>query len=113
MQSGVARRELHPSGTDDPDDAMPQTILSLNVVSADDVDEPAWLIDTHDCIQDFVTKQWIKDFRKTLTKNQRQVFNKIILGGMSVRKYAKQKHCNHKSVLETKNAVCKKNKNIF
>lgn len=99
--------------SNDPDDAMPQTILSLNVVSADDVDEPAWLIDTHDCIQDFVTKQWIKDFRKALTKNQRQVFNKVILGGMSVRKYAKQKHCNHKSVLETKNAVCKKIKNNF
>lgn len=97
----------------DPDDAKPQTILSLDVVNEKDVEGPAWLIDPHDYIQESATKRWIAAFRKTLTANQREVFDKIILGGMSVRKFAKLKGCNHKSVLETKNAVRKKIKNNF
>ena len=95
----------------DPDDAKPQTILSLDVVNEEDVEGPAWLIDPHDYIQESATKRWIIAFRKTLTANQREVFDEVILGGMSVRKFAKLKGCNHKSVLETKNAVCKKIKN--
>ncbi len=97
----------------DPDDAKPQTILSLDVVNEEDVEGPAWLIDPHDYIQESATKRWIIAFRKTLTANQREVFDEVILGGMSVRKFAKLKGCNHKSVLETKNAVCKKIKNNF
>ena len=97
----------------DPDDAKPQTILSLDVVNEEEVEGPAWLIDPHDYIQESATKRWIIAFRKTLTANQREVFDKVILGGMSVRKFAKLKGCNHKSVLETKNAVCKKIKNNF
>ena len=99
--------------SDDPDDSQPQTILSLDIVSEDGVEGPAWLIDNHDYIQESYTKRWIRSFRRTLTEKQREVFDKIILGGMSVRKFAKQKGCNHKSVLETKNAVCKKIKNNF
>lgn len=88
-------------------------LFSLDVVNEEDVEGPAWLIDPHDYIQESATKRWIIAFRKTLTANQREVFDEVILGGMSVRKFAKLKGCNHKSVLETKNAVCKKIKNNF
>ena len=109
----LEEKQMRRGGTSsDPDDAKPQTILFLDVVNEEDVEGPAWLINPHDYIQESATKRWIIAFRKTLTANQREVFDEVILGGMSVRKFAKLKGCNHKSILETKNAVCKKSKII-
>ena len=54
-----------------------------------------------------------EDFRKLLTDRQREIFNYCLLDGNSVRKYAREKGLDHKTVLEAVEAIKEKAKKFF
>ena len=60
-----------------------------------------------------ITRLTIESVKKTLTPNQLNVFEAIFENGMSAREYARDSGKNHKSVLETVEAIRKKFQNIF
>lgn len=60
-----------------------------------------------------LTEMCIEDFRKSLSSIQLEIFDVVMLGGVGVREYARQKGINHKTVVEAIASMRKKLKNIF
>ena len=91
------------------------TLLSLDYVSCEGCEDmsPGWLIDPKNNIEDAVTQMCIENFHTSLNANQKEVFESVMLGSMSVREYARQKGVNHKTVYETVLAIRKKFKKYF
>ena len=58
-------------------------------------------------------KQSIEDFRKSLSSIQLEIFDVVMLGGVGVREYARQKGINHKTVVEAIASMRKKLKKFF
>ncbi len=55
-----------------------------------DVKQAAWLADPTDYEETVITAISEQDFLKTLTEKQRDVYEKRIVGGQSLRAYAKE-----------------------
>ena len=94
-------------------DKASDAILSLDALPDDDVRSSAWLADPNNQIEMALNEICIEDLRKSLSSNQREIFEVVMLGGMGVREYARQKGLNHKTVVEAIASIRKKSKKIF
>ena len=101
------------SDSEDGEETHSSTVLSLDAVPEDDVKSSAWLADPQNNIEAAEMELFIAEFRRSLSSNQREVFDVVLIGGMSVREYARLKGINHKSAVETVAAIRKKLKNIL
>lgn len=101
------------SDSEDGEETHSSTVLSLDAVPEDDVKSSAWLADPLNNIEAAETELFIAEFRRSLSSNQREVFDVVLIGGMRVREYARLKGINHKSAVETVAAIRKKLKNIL
>lgn len=109
------RRSMTGAPIEGAENGETSTILSLDFISCEGGEDmsPAWLTDPSNDIEAAETELFIAEFRKSLSANQREVFDVVLIGGMRVREYARLKGVNHKSVVETVAAIRKKLKNIF
>lgn len=91
------------------------TLLSLDYVSVQGAEElsPSWLEDTHDCMEDVITKLLEEDLRSTLTAKQLDIYISCILGDMTFKDYASKSGTSPQSVQEAVSLIRKKAKNIF
>ena len=94
-------------------DKASDAILSLDALPDDDVRSSAWLADPNNQIEMALNEICIEDLRKSLSSNQREIFEVVMLGGMGVREYARQKGLNHKTVVEAIASIRKKAKKYF
>ena len=101
------------SESEEREEKQSSPILSLDMVTEEDVKSSAWLVDPLNNIEEAETELFIVEFRKSLSSNQREIFDVVLIGGMRVREYARLKGINHKSVVETVAAIRKKLKKIF
>ena len=101
--------------SDDEDNAKKSsdTVLSLDALPEEDVKSSAWLADPANNIEMALTEMCIEDFRKSLSSIQLEIFDVVMLGGVGVREYARQKGINHKTVVEAIASMRKKLKKIF
>ena len=60
--------------------------------------DPAWLIDHRDFTQDLYIRECVRELRILLTERQLEVFEKCMLGGMSLREFANEKQVNFNAV---------------
>lgn len=81
----------------------------VNVQGSEDMD-PSWLIDPHDFEQDLILQESLRELRKQLTKRQLEVFEKCLVGEMSLRDFADSKGIHFTSVDETVRAIRRKAK---
>jgi len=105
-------RRSYPVRADDECDPCVKT-LSLDVVTSDDVDEASWLEDKSDDISFMLTKICVDEVRLTLSPFQRDVFDTVMMDGVSIREFARVRKLHHKTVEEAVCAIRKKFKNIF
>lgn len=101
------------SESEEREEKQSSPILSLDMVTEEDVKSSAWLVDPLNNIEEAETELFIVEFRKSLSSNQREIFDVVLIGGMRVREYARLKGINHKSVVETVAAIRKKLKKFF
>lgn len=88
--------------------------VSLDYVSISDSSvSAAWLIDPFDFEQELFLRENIRELRTQLTDRQREVFEKCLIGGMSLRKYAQEKGISHTAVNLTYAAIRKKLEKIL
>ena len=110
------RRSYGAVGTSDDEDNAKKssdTVLSLDALPEEDVKSSAWLADPANNIEMALTEMCIEDFRKSLSSIQLEIFDTVMLGGVGVREYARQKGINHKTVVEAIASMRKKLKKIF
>ena len=110
------RRSYGAVGTSDDEDNAKKssdTVLSLDALPEEDVKSSAWLADPANNIEMALTEMCIEDFRKSLSSIQLEIFDVVMLGGVGVREYARQKGINHKTVVEAIASMRKKLKKIF
>ena len=110
------RRSYGAVGTSDDEDNAKKssdTVLSLDALPEEDVKSSAWLADPANNIEMALTEMCIEDFRKSLSSIQLELFDVVMLGGVGVREYARQKGINHKTVVEAIASMRKKLKKIF
>lgn len=81
----------------------------VNVQGSEDMG-PSWLIDPHDFEQDLILQESLRELRKQLTKRQLEVFEKCLVGEMSLRDFADSKGIHFTSVDETVRAIRRKAK---
>lgn len=84
----------------------------INVQNSDELD-PSWLIDSHDFEQDLLLQESIRELREQLTERQLEVFERCMLGGMSLRSFALEKGVSHTAVNLTCAAIRKKFEKIW
>ena len=110
------RRSYGAVGTSDDEDNAKKssdTVLSLDALPEEDVKSSAWLADPANNIEMALTEMCIEDFRKSLSSIQLEIFDTVMLGGVGVREYARQKGINHKTVVEAIASMRKKLKKFF
>lgn len=95
------------SSTGDDMDAE-STILSLSFVSAGDDMEPAWLEDPVRFEEQIATDMMEQDFIKILTDKQLDVYKECLIGGMSLRAFARLRGIDIRAVHDTKTVIQKK-----
>ena len=96
----------------DIDDGNKPKVFSYDALPGG-VGESCDLADSTNETEAIITKLAIESVKETLTPNQLEVFEAIFENGISVREYARDTGKNHKSVLETVNALRKKFQKIF
>ena len=77
------------------------SILSLDALPDDEVNSSSWLADPYDFVHDLMFQSLVKDFIRTLTRNQAIVFYHCMWRGESVEEYAREKGIRPQSVRET------------
>jgi len=88
--------------------------LSLQTIcSAENEDGEFWLADTRNFVDEIIISQLLKAFWKQLTSNQQEVFEKCLLGGQSLRAYAREKGCAYSTVKGIQDEIRKKFKKFF
>jgi hypothetical protein len=105
-------RRSYANSSDDEGESCVST-LSLDVVSSDEVDEASWLEDKSDDISFALTKICVEEVLLTLSPFQREVFDIVMMGGVSIREFARVRMLHHKTVEESVCAIRKKFKNIL
>ena len=106
------RRSFTGSSSDEGEDAE-QSVLSLDSLPYDDVNAAAWLADPHDLLNEVTMKLLEAEFRKLLTERQLDVYEKCLLGGMTIREYARTNSIDVRAVFDAKAAVQKKFEKVF
>ena len=101
------RRSFTGSSSDEKEDAE-QSVLSLELLPDDDVKAAALLADPHDLLNEVTMKLLEAEFRKSLTERQLDVYEKCLLGGMTIREYARKNNIDVRAVFDAKAAVQKK-----
>ncbi len=107
---GVPTRNLDEDGR-----TIKATMLStdfVNVQGSEDMD-PSWLIDPHDFEQDLYFRECIRELREQLTERQLEVFERCLLGEMSLRDFAKEKQVHFNAVWKAARAIQEKFKKIW
>ena len=107
---GVPTRNVDEDGR-----TIKATMLStdfVNVQGSEDMD-PSWLIDPHDFEKDLFWQESIRELREQLTERQLEVFERCLIGGMSLRDFADSKGIHFTSVDETVRAIRRKAKNFW
>jgi len=89
------------------------TVLSLDMEPADEGSCSAWLMDTHDFVDDIITVQTLQLFLQSLTMRQRDVVQSCILGAVKKSDYAKCKGISPASVSKTIRQIQIKAKYFF
>lgn len=110
------RRSYGAVGTSDDEDNAKKssdTVLSLDALPEEDVKSSAWLADPANNIEMALTEMCIEDFRRSLSSIQLEIFDVVMIGGVGVREYARQKGINHKTVVEAIASMRKKLRKIF
>lgn len=84
-------------------------IMSTDFVNVPDDagSDPSWLIDPHDFEQDLLLRESIRELKEQLTERQLEVFERCILGEMSLRSFALEKGVSHTAVNLTCAAIRK------
>lgn len=80
------RRSYGTVGTSDDENGEEKssdTVLSLDALPEDDVKSSAWLADPANNIEMALTEMCIEDFRKSLSSIQLEIFDVVMLGGVS------------------------------
>ena len=85
--------------------------LSLDIPN--DEEKESWFEDHGFGVSEMETELNKEDFRKLLTDRQREIFDYCLMDGNSVRKYAREKGLDHKTVLEAVEAIKEKAKKFF
>ena len=88
------------------------SVMSLEAVP-DDVKESAWLADPHDFIEDVMVSMLEKEFIEHLTETQRDIYLKVLRGGLKPNDYAKMKGVSASSVSQHIHAIQIKAKKYF
>ena len=101
------RRERTPQKGNVISDGTSKHQLSLDIVDSD-AEGRNWNTDPRDLIEESILAQTIEQFRLQLTPRQLDVFEKCLLGGMSLSEYAKENKLNYRAVWEVREAVRKK-----
>lgn len=88
--------------------------LSLQTIcSTSDENGEFWLADTRDFANEVVISQFLEQFRQQLTLKQLDVFEKCLLGGMSLRTHSRETGCAFSTVKGIQDEIRKKFKKIF
>ena len=96
---------------DNEEDSNP--ILSLDVISEEDVKDASWLADPHDFIQDIAVKMAEEGFTKTLTSREKDVYTFCIKMGREQSEYAEKTGLSISRVCKIVAAIRKKAKIFF
>jgi len=96
---------------DDEEDSNP--ILSLDVISEEDVKDASWLADPHDFTQDIAVKMAEEEFIKTLTSREKDVYTFCIKMGREQSEYAEKTGLSISRVCKIVAAIRKKAKIFF
>lgn len=86
--------------------------LSLDILDPD-TEGAFWLTDPKDMIEESILSQSLAQFRLQLTERQLDVFEKCLLGGMSLRAYARERGRAFSTVRSIQEEIRKKFKKIF
>ena len=108
------RRSFTGEASEDGEDGV-DTILSLDYVSyegGEDMD-PAWLEDKSRMEDEVMMDMMIKEFAQSLTPKQLDVFQRCLLGGLSLREYSREKGISNQAISDINKAVQKKFKNFY
>ena len=107
---GVPTRNIDENGK-----TIKAAMLSIdfvNVQGGEDMD-PSWLIDPFDLERDLLLQEAIRELRKQLTERQLEVFEVCILGGMSLREFARRKGVDFRVIWRAQDAIRKNFKKIW
>ena len=96
---------------DDEEDTNP--ILSLDVISEEDVKDASWLADPHDFTQDIAVRMAEEEFIKSLTSREKDVYTFCIKMGREQSVYAEKTGLSISRVCKIVAAIRKKAKNFF
>lgn len=102
------RREQTPKKTDE----AAKRPLSLDIIDLNE-EGTSWQADPRNLLEESILKQIIEQFHLQLTKRQMDVFEKCLLGGMSLRAYARERGCAFSTVRGIQEEIRKKFKKIF
>lgn len=108
------RRSFTGDASEDGEDRV-DTILSLDYVSyegGEDMD-PAWLEDKSRMEDEVVMDMMIKEFAQSLTPKQLDVFQRCLVGGLSLREYSREKGISNQAISDINKAVQKKFKKFY
>ncbi len=106
------RRERTPQKGNGISDGTSKHPLSLDIVDRD-AEGRNWNTDPRDLIEESILAQMIEQFRLQLTPRQLDVFEKCLLGGMSLRAYAREHGYAFSTVKGIQDEIRKKFKKIF
>lgn len=88
--------------------------LSLQTIcSGENEDGEFWLADSEDFVDEIITLQILKAFWSQLTINQQEVLEKCLLGGQSLRSYAREKGCAYSTVKGIQDEIRRKFKKFL
>lgn len=102
-----------PSDNEDEEETHSSTVLSLDAMPEDDVESSAWLADHHDFTADVTTAMLEQELITLLTDAQLDLYKKCIVGGKTLREYAREEGINFKCAWNRRDLIQKKAKKIF
>ena len=75
--------------------------------------DPAWLEDKSRMEDEVMMDMMIKEFAQSLTPKQLDVFQRCLLGGVSLREYSREKGISNQAISDINKAVQKKFKKLY
>lgn len=91
------------------------TMLSTDFVNVQNGEglESSWLADPFDLEQDLLLRESIRELREQLTERQLEVFERCMLGGMSLREFARNEGVDFRAIWRAQDAIRKKLQKIL
>lgn len=106
------RRKKTLEKRDDLPDEAARPPLSLHIRDTEE-EGTSWHTDPTDLIEESILDLTVEQFRSQLTEKQLDVFEKCLLGDMSLRAYAREKGCAFATVKGIQDEIRMKFKNIL